>query len=54
MKKDSFFPFYQSLFKEINSIFEIIKPISIELSLKLYIQCAQMVNGIKFEDIDKY
>ena len=53
-KEDSFFPFYQSLFKEINSIFEIIKPISIELSLKLYIQCSQMVNGIKFEDIDKY
>ena len=53
-KEDSFFPFFQLLFKEINSIFEIIKPLSIETSLKLYIQCARMVNGLKFDDIDKY
>ena len=53
-KEETFFPFYNLLFKEINSIFDIIKPLSIELSLKLYIQCSQMVNGIKFEDIDKY
>ena len=53
-KEDTFFPFFQLLFKEINSIFELIKPISIDSSVKLYIQCSQMVNGLKFEDIDKY
>ena len=53
-KEESFFPFYQLLFKEINSIFEIIKPLSIETALKLYIQASCMVNSLKFEDIDKY
>ena len=52
--EDTFFPFYQLLFKEINSVFELIKPLSLERALKLYIQCSQMVNGIKFDDIDKY
>ena len=53
-KEETFFPFFKLLFKEINSIFELIKPISIDTSIKLYIQCSQMVNGLKFEDIDKY
>ena len=53
-KENSFFPFYKLLFKEINSAFEKMKSLSIETSLKLYIQCAQMVNGLKFEDIDEY
>lgn len=53
-KEQTFFPFYKLLFKEINSAFEIIKPLSIETTLKLYIQCSQMVNGLKFEDIDPY
>ena len=52
--EDTFFPLYQLLFNEINSVFDIIKPLSVETSLKLYIQCSQMVNGVKFEDIDKY
>ena len=53
-KEQTFFPFYKLLFKEINSAFDIIKPLSIETTLKLYIQCSQMVNGLKFEDIDPY
>ena len=53
-KEQTFFPFYKLLFKEINSAFEIIKPLSIETTLKLYIQCSQMVNGLKFEEIDPY
>ena len=53
-KEETFFPFYKLLFKEINSIFDIIKQISLELTIKLYIQCSQMVNGLKFDDIDKY
>lgn len=53
-KEDTFFQFYKLLFKEINSVFEKIKSLSIETSLKLYIQCALMVNGLKFEDIDDY
>ena len=53
-KEQTFFPFYKLLFKEINSAFDIIRPLSIETTLKLYIQCSQMVNGLKFEDIDPY
>ena len=53
-KEQTFFPFYKLLFKEINSAFDIIRRLSIETTLKLYIQCSQMVNGLKFEDIDPY
>jgi len=53
-KEESFLPFFLSLFKEIDSIFEIIKSISIEDTFKLYIECSKMINAVKFQDIDKY
>ena len=48
-KKESFLPFYTSLFKEIDTIFEQIKFISVEDTFKLYIECCNMLNLLKFE-----
>ena len=53
-KDETFLAFYKLLFKEINSVFDIIKPLSLERALKLYIQCGQMVNGLKFDEIEQF
>ena len=53
-KEESFLSFFISLFKEIDSIFECIKSISVEDTFKLFIECTKMINAVKFQDIDKY
>ena len=53
-KEASFLPFYSSLFKEIDSILEIIKNISPEETFKFYIESSKMINSLKFDNTDKY